>query len=750
MTTTIDLYPSVQKLLMARAIVANKRALTLPFKDPEGRVIQIWQSHTFLFGTVHGKDGSILIIPPAKIINALDPHSSLSALCMGIETKWHLTFYGEKITIWPPIAAAGNPYFHEGKAGHIFDSGKMIKGHFPVDTPANREKILNIARNPANQVGTDKFGNTIYMKTQPDGKQIWVEVRSNGMVNNGGVNYLPKRWVADPKNPRGGSYEDVLALTHQPSDFQERVQTNRLVDSYNSSHPDTPMPEGKATGGHIGGVGNAVGIIKGLFETVERVSETEHLFYLPSVNEKLSLTKKEIDQLLHELAVGIFVHDTVPFFSLHFNGDTNMYPVIHPAYQNTYVGHVIALLDYYMKGFVNGGFYKNDFVLKWNQERITSEPVLRSQIVDVFEYSKPYLKTGETYLSVKEAMQKLEVSGQIPKDPNENPLLKDFSGFRSSFRIIAKQDSIKKTENLFVIDGDFDVLYTISPDPVYQKELAHYKQEYGKNPPSYEALEKSYQMMCQQIKYYMPRLPEFKKLFEALNLINFFCYYYNTLKKENKFPLIERTKEDNGLKCPPLFPHLPLREFYYGQTKVTLDDITSTLTTEENRSFIEDLAKGVATQGALSLITRAMCSKVKANTRVTLSAKHSDPTTYEERAKIYFNRLKELYRECYNDLKKDADKAAQEGLVLINEKQREYNLQHDADMREWEGQKQHYSELTSAFLASWNQNYQTNVNNLKICNDNLKFSKIIKRNSKQISTLYGKNSKNGSKIRQAI
>lgn len=37
-----------------------------------------------------------------------------------------------------------------------------------------------------------------------------------------------------------------------------------------------------------------------------------------------------------------------------------MYPVVHPVYQNTLAGSVIGFLDYYMQGYLNGGFFKMD------------------------------------------------------------------------------------------------------------------------------------------------------------------------------------------------------------------------------------------------------------------------------------------------------------------------------------------------------------------------------------------------------
>ena len=61
---------------------------------------------------------------------------------------------------------------------------------------------------------------------------------------------------------------------------------------------------------------------------------------------------------MFELSVGIYRDKTLPFFSLHFNEDGALYPVIHPSYQNTLVGVVISYIDYYMKGFLNGGVFQ--------------------------------------------------------------------------------------------------------------------------------------------------------------------------------------------------------------------------------------------------------------------------------------------------------------------------------------------------------------------------------------------------------
>lgn len=68
--------------------------------------------------------------------------------------------------------------------GHIF---RPVAGHFAEDTIENRQLLTETASDPANYVETNAYGNKVYAKQLPDGREIWVEVR-NGVIQNGGVN----------------------------------------------------------------------------------------------------------------------------------------------------------------------------------------------------------------------------------------------------------------------------------------------------------------------------------------------------------------------------------------------------------------------------------------------------------------------------------------------------------------------------------------------------------------------------------
>lgn len=71
--------------------------------------------------------------------------------------------------------------------GHIFANRA---GHL-VDSPANRQLLVDLANNAAARVGTDRFGNVVSALPRADGSQIWVYTQ-NGVIQNGGLNSVPR------------------------------------------------------------------------------------------------------------------------------------------------------------------------------------------------------------------------------------------------------------------------------------------------------------------------------------------------------------------------------------------------------------------------------------------------------------------------------------------------------------------------------------------------------------------------------
>ncbi len=77
------------------------------------------------------------------------------------------------------------PTIYEKNASHIF---RDTDGHFPDDTPQNRQQLINVAKDSQNFQGRDINGNDVYVRMNPDGTQTWAYVRNGDEIRNGGIN----------------------------------------------------------------------------------------------------------------------------------------------------------------------------------------------------------------------------------------------------------------------------------------------------------------------------------------------------------------------------------------------------------------------------------------------------------------------------------------------------------------------------------------------------------------------------------
>jgi|GEM_PF-5383056 len=464
------------------------------------------------------------------------------------------------------------PDFVEDKnvLGHIF---RKAEGHFTVDTRENRQYILGAVSHPGNKAGVTKQGEELFFKIMPDGYQAWARV-ANGMIKNGGFNRYARRWVADPDHDVGG--EVVPIRYHFPTsnetDFKIRLLFNRLVEHYNSYHPKNPITFRNLTRGLTQGVEHQTGLITNLFDNrnasptddLKVTQESEHIFFMPT-DDGLFLEEQEIQQILSELAIGVFIHESIPYLSLHFHRELTQYPIIHPAYQNTMVGHMISMLDYYMKGFIHGMYYEESFISEWETHQNRDEKFLKSNSINLQEYCQKHFKGS--YLTFKEIYKQLEADL-----PNSATSKIDYNLCRRLFRITAKQDSIKHADNLYLLGGDFDVFYSL--EPIQGNAI---------DPVQYEMEKRACEKMCEQIKTIMPQMPVFKKYFQALSLINFFTYYYSTLKEAGKVPILTPqyfSKKDMG--CPSIFPYFPIESFEE-KLQIKVLDLLNFLSQEEKK-----------------------------------------------------------------------------------------------------------------------------------------------------------------------
>ncbi len=424
---------------------------------------------------------------------------------------------------WEAPSFTDNP----SQLGHIF---KNSPGHFNIDSRENRSFIKSATNNPENRVGVKSSGVEIYLSTQPDGRQAWAEVW-NGKIVDGGKNNFPKEWVGDSTSHKGG-YFITPKFCHNIKD-SETFKGSLVVNNIKSVYERVCQVPHYSTLelSKIEGVAGAYGKILNFDESVD--PSRSHTFYTPTSE----LTEVEAEQILRDVARGIYIYEALPFFSLHFNRSLISYPVIPPIFRNTLIGEALGMLDYYMKGFVNGYYFEKAFIENWSESKSMSETYLAEHAKDFHEYCE---SLGFRYQTFNEILE--DLMGDIPSSKT----YKDC--FNISYEMMIKQMKIYKNDTSFSYDGGFHVTGQIEGTPSSEEEATHY-----------DLLTKACSLMCDQIEEILPKLPICKKYFEVLYLANFFSYYCHSLKERSLIPLLDRSlSPGDQVGCPSVFPPLPV------------------------------------------------------------------------------------------------------------------------------------------------------------------------------------------------
>jgi len=76
------------------------------------------------------------------------------------------------------------------------------------------------------------------------------------------------------------------------------------------------------------------------------------------------------DTILKEIAYGFLCKNELPSISLNFNKDGLLYSIMNNYYKNTLTGNILTFLDYYLKSYANGSFFKEEFILNGKTQKI--------------------------------------------------------------------------------------------------------------------------------------------------------------------------------------------------------------------------------------------------------------------------------------------------------------------------------------------------------------------------------------------
>ena len=293
------------------------------------------------------------------------------------------------------------------------------------------------------------------------------------------------------------------------------------------------------------------------------------------------------ETILSELSDGFLVNNKLPFISLHFNKNCLIYSVMHKYYKRTLVGHVLCFLDFFMKGFMNGGFYKEDFVYNWYLKgRKEDNTYLRNNFTNLKRYLLKNNLSNLNYNSLHEI--------------GDDILFKKKQAFSSASRIIGTIDDVLKVcDNIifpdctYTVEGDFDIF------PEFLAELSLKKEELNKFISDAQQTRILMNIKCLLI---MEKIPYFKSYFLLLKMITFALNYLPTLKKNCQCPDLSNSLTNNNKpyvkNLPTIFPPIPiytrtkikpnknLKEFIDMLSQDTKDELNNEIKKQKNENIL--------------------------------------------------------------------------------------------------------------------------------------------------------------------
>jgi len=234
------------------------------------------------------------------------------------------------------------------------------------------------------------------------------------------------------------------------------------------------------------------------------------------------------DTILKEIAYGFLNQKELPEISLNFNKDKLLYSIMDEFYKNTLTGNILTFLDYYLKCYVNGGFFKEDFIFNWQNTRNENIDYLDSNIIDFKKYL--YELTHDPN----------EIDYYSMYDLGQNEKFE--SNYISAFRIIGNiNNQLKYYKNLIFPDCNYFTQYDFDILPKWQSEIDINADE----KEIAQALQKAHKYMAFRVTYNMNKIPFLKPYFELLKMITFAIHYLPNIQSSGLFPLFDKSLQNN-------------------------------------------------------------------------------------------------------------------------------------------------------------------------------------------------------------
>ena len=186
------------------------------------------------------------------------------------------------------------------------------------------------------------------------------------------------------------------------------------------------------------------------------------------VNSKFLINNIEVksldeiyDTILKEITYGFLCKKELPSISLNFNKDGLLYSIMDKYYKNTLTGNILTFLDYYLKSYTNGGFFKEEFIYEWQNKQNQNFDYLSGNITDFKKYIYD-LKNEPNQVNYCSIYDLVDIG--ITETYEKN--------YISAFRIIGNLDSnLSYYKNLFFPNCFYYTQYDFDIMPKWKKEI---------------------------------------------------------------------------------------------------------------------------------------------------------------------------------------------------------------------------------------------------------------------------------------
>ena len=277
---------------------------------------------------------------------------------------------------------------------------------------------------------------------------------------------------------------------------------------------------------------------------------------------KINGLDEVFDTILKEIAYGFLNKKVLPEISLNFNKDKLLYSIMDDFYRNTLTGNILTFLDYYLKCYVNGGFFKENFIFNWQNNKNEDKEYLNSNINDFrqYLYNLTHDPNEIDYYSIYDLGQKEKFE----------------SNYISAFRIIGYiKNQLYYYKNLIFPNCGYFTQYDFDILPKWQAEIDINNDE----KEIADKLKKAHKFMAFRVAHFMNKIPFLKPYFELLKIITFAIHYLPNIQSSGLFPIFNKSLQNNHIgekycrSIPKVFPPLPIKRKISVEVTITQKEL---------------------------------------------------------------------------------------------------------------------------------------------------------------------------------